>query len=182
MPIKDGLAKLKQGGGRFVFELFIELYREDIVNGFKKYLERYTVEDIVKMVDESRFPSLAGLNLREAHDYVEYIEKITPKRFFEAMADARVDLAEAILDQGDKGVEYIVKLREHIIELVKSPGKSMAEAKDYSSKGESKTKLATCMDCHQSFPVPIDATEDQIECPFCKKDEKTPPPPPEEED
>jgi len=182
MAIKDGLAKLKQGGGRLLFEYFLELYRDDIIAGFKKYLERYTPEDIVKMVNETRFPSMTGFNLTEAGGYLEYIEKITPKRFFEALAEARVDLAQAILDQGDKGVEYIVGMREHIVELIKSPGKSMAEAKDYSSKGESKTKLATCMDCHQSFPVPVDLPEDQVECPFCKKDKETPPPPPEEED
>jgi len=182
MAIKDGLSKLKKGGGRMLFEYFLELYREEIIGGFRKYLEHYTPEGIVKMVNESRFPPMTGFNLSEAGGYIDYIEQITPKRFFEALAEARVDLAQAIFDQGDKGIEYIVKLRAHIIELIKSPGKSMAESKDYGPKSGSETKLATCMTCKKSFPVPVDLLEDQVECPFCKKDKEAPPPPPEEED
>jgi len=177
MSLDKAVGKLKKGGGQFLFNLFVEMYWDEIIKGFGEYLKQYTVEDIVEMVKELRFPAFDNLDLGEVNNYIEHIERITPLRFMEAIAAARPDLAEAIQEQGEAGAVYIVGLRAHFIDLIKNPGKAMGESRDYGPKHGAKTKLATCPDCKRSFPVPADQADKDPECPFCKKEKAKQPPP-----
>ena len=182
MSLKQGVAKLKSGGGRFVFEFFLELYYDDIIKAFREYLEDYTPDDIIKMIKEMRFPATDKFDLGEAQGYIDHIKRITPLRFMEAIAAARPDLAEAIQAQGASGAQYIVRLRAHFINLIVNPGQAMAKSKDYASGKGGKTVLATCSECHNSYPVPADQVDNPPECPFCKRAKTGQPAPEPEED
>ena len=117
------------------------------------------------MVSEGRFPPLEKLDLTAVSDNAEHFEKISLVRLMEFIAEARPDLAAAIQDMGMPGAEYLAKLRLHLIERVKHPEKALAKSKDY--KPEEKMKLATCDECHKSWPVPEAEAASIEECPFC---------------
>jgi len=168
--MKQGLTKrakkrLGKFGSRFAFEFFIEAMHDPIVKGLRKYLTEIQPDDIPGMVRKSRFPPLEKLDLTAVSDNAEHFEKISLVRLMEFVAEARPDLAAAIQDRGMPGAKYLAKLRLHLIELVKHPEKALAKSTDY--KSEEKMKLATCDNCHKSWPVPEAEASSIEECPFC---------------
>ena len=157
--------RLGKFGSRLAFEFFIETMHDQIVEGLKKYLVRIQPDDIPGMVSEVRFPPLEKLDLSAVSDNAEHFEKISLVRLVEFIAEARPDLAAAIQNMGMPGAEYLAKLRLHLIELVKHPEKALAKSTEYEAKGE--MKLATCDNCHKSWPVPEAEASSIKECPFC---------------
>ena len=168
--MKQGLTKrakkrLGKFGSRFAFEFFIEAMHDPIVKGLRKYLAGIQPDDIPGMVSEGRFPPLEKLDLTAVSDNAEHFEKISLVRLMEFVAEARPDLAAAIQDRGMPGAKYIAKLQLRLVELVKHPEKALGKSTKYEPKG--KMKLATCDECHKSWPVPEAEVASIKECPFC---------------
>jgi len=128
-----------------------------IIEGFRKYLSQIQPEDIHAMVREGRFPPLEHLDLSAVSENTEHLERITPSRLIDYIAEARPDLIIAIQDMGVQGGEYIIKLRLHILGLLKH-----AEF-----KLEENVVLAHCDKCDKKWPVNKDEAESITKCPFC---------------
>ena len=159
--------KLRAVGSRFAFELFVELMHDEIVKRLRNYLSAYSPQDIQAMVRENRFPPLENLDFSAVGDNVGHLEKISVVRLVEYLAEARPDLVSAIQDMGMPGAEYLVRLRMHILGLLRHPEKPLAELTDY--KPKEGMKLATCDQCGKSWPVPEAEASSIDKCPFCKQ-------------
>ena len=158
MPIKRSLGKF---GSRFTFELFIEIMHGPLIQGLKKYLSSISVENIPGMVRKAQFPPVEHLDFSAVRDSIEHIEKISLLRFVEFIAEVRPDLVVAIQDTGQAGAEYMVKLRDHLLDKIRQPD----GGKEF--KTEEGTVLAHCDQCDKRWPVKREEGEAIAECPFC---------------
>lgn len=157
--MSDGMVdQMKKVGSRFAFEFFLEVWQPRLVEMLRNWLSPVTVEDLKKMVKRGKFPDTRGLRFSAVQPYLEYLEKISTKRLFEDfIAPARPDLAQAVQELGMPGAQWLVKLRQHLLDQVKGATKPVK--KDLVQ--------ATCDNCHKSWPVPRDEFKDIKECPFC---------------
>jgi hypothetical protein len=157
--MSDGIGQqLKKVGSRFAFEFFLEVWQPRLVEMLRKWLSPVTIEDLKKMVRRGKFPDTLGLNFNAVQPYLEYLEKISTERLFEEyLAPARPDLAQAVQELGMPGAQWLVKLRQHLLDQVRGATKPVK--KDLVQ--------ATCDNCRKSWPVPRDEFKDIKECPFC---------------
>jgi len=152
------LQQVKKVGSRFAFEFFLEVWKEKLVEVLRKWLSSVTVEDLKKMVKRGKFPDTAGINFGGVQDYIEYLEKMSTERLFEDyIAPARPDLAQAIQGMGMPGAQWLVKLRQHLLNQVRKVAKPVKQ--DMVS--------AKCDSCGKSWPVPRDEFDKIESCPFC---------------
>lgn len=152
--MKNGL---KNFGSRFAFELFLEMNKKALLDGFKEYLKNIQPADIASMIDNGKLPPMEGLDFSVVGDNIKHIEKIKLIRFIEFINEARPDLSKVIQSKGQAGVDYLVKLREHVIK----------KAKGDDFKPESNMILVTCDSCQKSWPVKKEEVATITVCPFC---------------
>ncbi|KKM65126.1 hypothetical protein LCGC14_1494500 [marine sediment metagenome] len=165
---KEGLkalGKAKKMGSRLVFEYFLEEHRPQLIKEFQEVLNGITPEKMVEMVAAREFPHFAQKSLRDLHGYEDYIEHITAKRLFEALAEARLDLAQAIWDVGDDGVRYMREFRRHYLDRIINAGDHEAEQSSPESAGD--VVVLECDICNKSWPAQRNELPEVIECPFC---------------
>lgn len=161
------LDHFKKVGSRFAFELGVEVFHDEIIKGFRKFLAGYTPDDIPRMVENSEFPYVDPQDFEEVRGLEKYIVKIDTGRLSEAIVEARPDLAEALVLQGEKAGIYLHKLREHFLAILLHPEKALEHTQTVIEAPKRKMKLLTCDTCHQSWPVPEDEVHLVTECPFC---------------
>jgi len=154
-------------GSRFAFEFFVEVMHDKIVEGLRPCLSGIQPKDIPVMVRKGRFPPLERMDLSAVSDNAEYVGNMSVVRLMEYVAEARPDLASAIQDMGMLGAKYMVKLRLHLLALIKHPEKALAKSTEYEPKEQ--MKLATCDECGKSWPVPAEKAVSVDICPFCGK-------------
>jgi rubrerythrin len=171
------LERFKKVGSRFAFELFIEVFYDDIIKGFREFLDSYTKEDIRKMVKNLEFPYIDPQGFEAVRGYEQYLEKISPERLAEAMVRARRDLADVLFEDEEAGGIYILKLREHYLDILKHPEKAHAQQINLPQGPPRKMKLLTCLTCNQSWPVAEEDVPNVKECPFCGTPVDQPGPP-----
>lgn len=167
IKIENLKKRLGKFGSHFLFEWTIEMMHDNIIQGLKEYLAPIRSEDVPRMVSECQFPPFEHLDFSVVGDNVEYLETITELRLLKIVGEARPDIAQAIMERGMPGAEYIAKLRLHLLGLVKHPEKAMGELTDY--KPKETMKLATCDKCGKSWPIPEDKALSLKECPFCNE-------------
>ena len=172
MTIKKSLGKF---GSRFAFEFFLETMHDSMIQGLSKYLSSIKVEDIPSMVSKGQFPDTEHLDFTVASENIEHIEKISLVRLMEFIAEACPDLAKAIQSQGGAGVEYMVKLRAHLLNNLRQP----AGGKEFKAKED--TVLAHCDRCGNKWPVKREEAASISKCPFCGDGEEKKEHPGEEE-
>ena len=155
----DGIGQaLKKVGSRFAFEFFLEVWQPKLVEMLRKWLSHVTIEELQKMVKRGKFPDTASLNFGGVQEYVEYLEKVSTERLFEDyILPARPDLAQTIQELGMPGAQWLVKLRQHLLDHVKGFVKPVK--KDLVQ--------ATCDNCHKNWPVPRGEFDKIESCPFC---------------
>ena len=163
---------MKQFGSTLTFEFYLKTMHGAIIEGFRKYLSSIQPEDIRAMVKEDRFPPLEHLDLWGVSDNAEHLERITSDRLIDFIAEARPDLITVIQDMGVQGGKYIIKLRLHILGLLKH-----AEFKP-----EENVVLAHCDKCGKKWPVKKDEASSITKCPFCGAGEDEPKEPPAEDE
>lgn len=171
------LDRFRRIGSRWAFEMFVEVFYDNIIEGFRDFLTGYTPEDIPRMVKNSEFPYINPSTFEAVRGYEKYLEKISADRLAEALAKARPDLMEALLACGVEGGAYIHKLRTHLLKMIAYPEKAHEHGDTLPAAPLRKMKLLTCDSCHQSWPVPEDEAANVKECPFCGhgRDEPAPP-------
>jgi len=166
--MSDGMVQqLKKVGSRFAFEFFLEVWQPRLVEMLRKWLSPVTIEELRKMVKRGKFPDTTGLNFGAVQEYIEYLEKMSTERLFEEyIAPARPDLSQVIQDMGMPGAQWLVKLRQHLLDQVRGATTSVKQD----------IVQATCDSCHRSWPVPRAEFDSIKECPFChtRADEPSP--------
>ena len=166
--VSEKLEALKEFGSGFAFEFFLEVWKPKIIAGLKEWLESYTPEQIRKMVSQSKFPDVHGVNFSAVSDYLKHIEVISAEELFkDFLIPARPDLAEILLDiPADRGTKWFAKLREHILDQVRGVTKPVKQD----------IVQAKCDACKKSWPVPRDEFSSITSCPFCghKQGEEVP--------
>lgn len=168
MMVMDSLKKI---GSRFAFEYFLEVWKPKLIGALKKWLARYTADDVRKMVARGRFPDTSKLDFSPAAEYVQYIEKISLERLVEDfLMPARPDLIEALQEMGMPGAKWLAKLRVHLLDKIKQGGKTEA------ATPKEEIVMAKCDTCGKSWPVARAEFDKISSCPFCGsgKDEAAP--------
>lgn len=184
--IKGDVFKFGRGLGLHMFIVFFE---DTIVQGFKQYLGQFDVEAIRAHVAAEMPLPMHPNAFSELKGLENELGKIEPGLIFEFLAKARPDLAEALEQMGDVGAEYIVALKQHIIENVRnapsSPEPAPTSAVSAPSTKEAKAvseevtsppapapisaplKRCTCEDCGQSWEMTEESIAHLQACPFC---------------
>jgi len=185
---KEGIAaleKAKNFGNRFFFEFFLEMFHDKLIEQFRTYLADYTPDNFRDMVLQKKYPYFEPAVFRSLHGYETYLGKIKTQRLFEALADARPDLAEVLWNLGDPnlpteqkpGLLYVVGLRKHFMERVMGGGEGPEAVADLQEKPRKKMVTAKCENCGRSWPVPEEEFANITECPFCHAGADEPPEP-----
>lgn len=194
-----GAKKLGSRTGKgFLIEMYMEYYPQEVAKRLKIMLDTagITREDVRRFVVDNQalpIPEKAFVNMQGLEDYLATIK---PGRVFKWLLEARPDLAEELINLGDVGAEYIVKLKKFIIDSIKAldlpPGEKEEEAKhvtpeqeeesgqqavrqeglqrvEESSQDPLKTKKVTCTNCgYERLGTPEEAESwSQEACPNC---------------
>jgi predicted Zn-ribbon and HTH transcriptional regulator len=156
------MPRLKKFGTRLAFEFFVENWRPRFVNELKKWLKRYSPDDIRDMVIQGKFPDTSELDFSAAADRIEHIEKITLLRLVEEyLLPARPDLIEAVQEMDVAGAEWLANLRLHLLDKIRN------SAKPAERTAREDMVMATCDNCGKSWPVKKEEVEKIDKCPFC---------------
>jgi len=160
--------KLKAGAKELFIDLFIEFNREEIIEIMRKFLSPLKPGDMEEFVASGTAPPLPPTAIKNLKAYEDYIEKINPQEVFEFLSAARPDLGELLVSLGDKGAEYVVKLKQFIVDSVKSYKEEPVEP------AKAMVKLH-CESCGKNWILPKEEAEAVIKCPFCGigKEEET---------
>jgi len=155
----DGMGQhLKKVGSRFAFEFFLEMWKPKFIEMLTKWLSPYTVEDLDCAVKKGTFLDISSLNLAAVKPYLEYVEKISVERLLEDyLAPVRPDLVQALQEMGMPGAQWLVKLREHLLNQIRGAAQTVKED----------IVQANCDACSKSWPVPRDEFDKIESCPFC---------------
>lgn len=180
------LKKAKKFGSVWLFNMFLEVFNERIVEQFQVYLADYTVETFKDMVTQKRYPSLDPDIFRNLHGFETYLQTIKPKHIFEALNDARPDLAEGLYNMGGPdipleekpGLLYIKDFRNYFLEQCLGADTIPESAEELAVQPQKEMVIAKCESCKSTWPVPKDEFENIRECPFCHEGKDQPPPPP----
>ena len=159
--------KMAKFGSRFLFEWTIEMMHDKIVQGLRQNLTSIKADDIPAMVRESRFPPLEHLDLSIMADNTEYLESITELRLLKLLGEARPDIANAIMEMDVSGAEYIVRLRAHLLGMVKHPEKALSESTDYKPELVDAEVIVRCDKCMKTWSVKKSEVSEIGKCPFC---------------
>lgn len=163
----SNLDSLKRAGNKFLFELALEYSHDKIIAGLREYLSGYTLNQLKQMVKSGRFPVLPPEGFQEANGYAEFLKNISAERLMETLLEASPEAANVIMDMGEEGAVYIVKLRAHLLGLVLYPEKAMSQQGAVIKSAD--LVKATCDNCGKSWPVARTEVAKIALCPFCGK-------------
>lgn len=165
MPGNPGIKEeFKKIGSRFMFEFFLEVFHDRLIEAFREFLAGYTPERIKEMVVKGEFPYIPPDNLVSVKGYEQYLERIKPERFADALQEARPDLAQALEEMDMEGGLYIIKLCDHYLNLIAHPEKAEPKLLEGLPK---EMMEAVCEECGKSWPVIREEFSNIKECPFC---------------
>lgn len=128
MGIADAFSGLKGFAGAFAIETFFEMWQGEIIARFQGYLSGINPDMLKQMVKERVLPPFPENTFDNLREYKAVLDRITPQRFFDVLTKARPDLAEAIADMGDEGIQYILGLQQYIYEQVNTVSEKPALA------------------------------------------------------
>jgi len=148
--------------GTFAFELMLESFLPQIINGMRRLLGGMTADQVPGMVRRKEYPYVDPFYFAEVSEFIDHLDKISVIRFAEFIKAARPDLVEALELQGMAGAEYLVSLRQHLLECIRDP-KQVPKAKQTRDEYAN----AKCDACGKSWPVKKSEASQVTECPFC---------------
>jgi len=157
--------KLGKFGSKFALNFFLETVEPQIIKGLQDYLKDITPQQIHEMVDKVAFPSMGKVNFAVVSDNVDLLENIGVVRLLKYLSKARPDLSNEIQSMGMRGAEYLVKLRAHILNLIRKaavisePVKEMTVEKDLVE--------IRCDKCGESRMVSREEAATIDKCPAC---------------
>jgi len=121
---KSLASQYKHVGGKFLkgtaLELFLEYYHDDLIKNFEIALATIPPEVVPELVKGGAALPIPIEFFKNLKGFEEYLETIEPGRLFEWIAEASPLHASAIMDLGDEGAEYMVKLKQFIMDSIKA--------------------------------------------------------------
>lgn len=114
----------KHVGGKFLkgtaLELFLEYYHDDLIESFKRALNTIPPEMVPELIKGGAALPIPIEFFQSLKGFEEHLETIEPGRIFEWIAEASPLHASAIMDLGKEGANYMVKLKQFIMDSVRA--------------------------------------------------------------
>ena len=179
-------------GKGLLIECFLEWHGDELIAQLKDILDKsgITAESIPDYVLNNKALPIPGEAFTAMRGLEDYLEQIDPGRVFEWIHKARPDLAEALIELGDPGAEYIVRFKMFMIDSIKASAPSpepeapaeVAEGDTGDEEEESpadtppspepgipemRIKRITCELCGESWNATEEEAAKTTECPHC---------------
>ena len=177
-------------GKGLLIECFLEWHGDELIAQLKDILDKsgITAESIPDYVLNNKALPIPGEAFTAMRGLEDYLEQIDPGRVFEWIHKARPDLAEALIELGDPGAEYIVRFKMFMIDSIKAsapspepeaPAESESQNEGVESPDEGvespeepavpemKIKRVTCELCGESWNATEEEAAKTTECPHC---------------
>jgi len=162
--------KAKEIGSEFAFHMAIEISKPDIVKGFREWLSGFTIQEFKEMILKGEMPPVSGDMFSNAAPYVKYMEGFSVFDLFEFVGEASPELFKMIQDMGAQGANYLVTLRQYLLDCCKHPEKAPAVVPDAGKAPEMVS--VTCDKCGKKFVVKKSEVATLEKCPFCEAPNK----------
>ncbi len=159
-------SKLKEAGGEFAFYWALEIMKPDIVKGFREWLNKYNLEDFFAMIKKGEMPPVTSDMFARVTDKTKYLRKITPLELCEFLAEASPPIMDLIQNMGQDGANYIIKLREYLLDCCENPENAPVIAEGGAEKPPEMAKI-TCDSCKKSWMVKKEEVASVKACIFC---------------
>ncbi len=159
--------RFKKIGSQFAFNLAVEWFYDDIVNGFRDFLAGYGPGDIPQMVRDGTYPHVEPEALAKVRGLEQFMEKVPLGKVARVIIKARPDIWEAIVAEDTAGSIWFNKLPQHYLNQIRNPVTSLPRESAIAELPKKKMKLLTCDGCEGSWPCPEDEVANVKECPFC---------------
>lgn len=153
--------ELKAAGKQLFIDTYLEFYRGEVIANVKRAVAPFSPDDIREFVAEGKAPPLPPPAIKALSGYEDYLEALKPEELFEWLAEARPDLAETLMSLGDQGAEYIVRLRQFLVDSIRNPEEAPVK------QPESQMVELTCDACGAKWTLPRNLAEKVRMCPFC---------------
>ncbi len=160
------MGKLQKFANKAGFFFYLRLHREEIVNGFRKWIEDYGMERMKETINRGEFPDVAPDLFTQASDYLEYLEGISVEYLAELIAEAVPEIAEHLIYMGPEGGVYLAKLRLHFLELCRHPDQAPVVDTPLPS-GENDVASIICDKCNKAFAIKKSEFSKLEKCPIC---------------
>jgi len=160
--VKD---KVRAHGRDLAIEVAVEIYHDVIIEGLRKICEPYTPEIVCEYIDQDKpWPALMEW-INKARQFSDVLDRFSSERLFEWLQEARPDLAEAVIGNGEESrAEWWCKNINMVKALIRAPGFDMAKRKESESEAYSRV---VCDKCEGVFIIPRDRANDTRVCPYC---------------
>jgi len=154
-------------GGQLAFNMYLEVWRPEIISGLRDFLEYITPQKARQMVQSGELIQVDPKHLPRAKAYLKYMKQITSSDLFEAIVEARQDIAEVIASFGEDGRLYMKAVRRNLLTQVAEAPDILPEAAPPGVPPE--TVTAKCDKCEGKWPVKKADIQNlvELECPFC---------------
>jgi hypothetical protein len=158
--------KFKAVANEFVFDYFIEEFKPTIIKNFRDWLVPFTPDKIQQMVRNGEMPELDPEWFETISGYRKYLLKIRIQDMAEFIALARKDLMTAIMECGEDGHLWLLKLRVYLLECVDHPEKLLKAEPEKPAPGDEMVN-AVCDKCGKKWPVKKKDFASIKGCPYC---------------
>jgi hypothetical protein len=158
------MSKITKFANKAAFFFYLRINREKIIEGFRKWVEEYGLENMKATIRKGEFPAVAPDLFAKATDYMEYVDSISVEYLAELIVEAVPEIAEYLISLGPEGGVYLAKLRLHFLELCRHPEEAPVAT---ITPNDSEFNIIYCDKCEKSFPVKKNELDKLSECPFC---------------
>lgn len=145
------------------FFIFIRMNHGKIVQGFRNWLLQTSMPELKAMIQRGEVPALQPDWILKAAEYKDGIASISPKQWFELIAEASPELATYLNSLGYAGGQYLGKLRAHFLECMEHPESIQITA----MPGGVVMVTVHCDKCDHRWQVPENAAAAVDKCPKC---------------
>ena len=165
-------------GKAIAVEMYLEMYHGEFINNFRKALMHIKVEDVPLYIYGKKPLPIPPNVWSYAKGFEKQIERIKIERILEWIAEARPEIAKAIMAEGSVGYLYLRELKKSIIQAVENAPpltevqqQQMDQALGQKPEEKSTENIpmteVTCDACGYKFTIPTSEKHNIKECPSC---------------
>ncbi len=158
--------KLQKFANKAAFYFYLRMQRDNIIMGFRKWVEDYGLEQMKETITKGEFPDIAPDLFSQAGEYIEYLETISDEYLVELLSEAAPDILQHIVSMGPSGGVYLIKLRLHFLDLCRHPDKAPVVDTPLPS-GDGEVVMIDCDQCKKKFPLKKADFPKLKSCPLC---------------
>lgn len=162
-----GFDKLKAAGKEALIDTYLEFNPGEVIAKLRKVLEPLTPDNLRQLVTEGQAPPIPKAIVESLRGYEDYLGRLMPQELAEWLKKARPDLAETLMELGDSGAEYVVKLKTFFLESIKAPASAEPSSPEEPSGPKPQMVGLHCEACGEDWALPKNKAEQVKSCPFC---------------